>query len=322
MTSRRQFVLATALGAIAPAQVLAQAKRVRVGMLAPRQLGESGYAPHLVRRLEELGYRDGRTMALEYRNAEGVADRYPKLARELLEKNCAVIFAFGTAPAQALRAARSPVPVVFLAIERDPVKAGIVSDLRRPDGNATGVYIPQEAMVGKRFEILREALPVRRLLVLVDPLSKPLLDSATRAAELTGMRLTVVEFSRPPYDFEGALETGREAQAEALMLLGSARFSDERASLSALLLKHRLPSITFSAQHAEAGFLLAFSANQSKAARRAAEIGVQILKGVKPADIPVEQADEFELVVNLKTAKALSLKIPYAVLARATRVIE
>lgn len=322
MTSRRRFLFAAALGAIAPADVLAQQKMVRVGVLSPRALSASAYAPHLVRRLEELGYRDGSAMVLEYRSSDGVVERYAALARELIERRCDLVITLGLLPARALRDARAQMPVVFLAIEGDPVKDGLVSNLRRPEGNLTGVYIPQEAMVGKRFEVLREVLPVRRLLVLADPTGKAQVEIARRNAELAGIELTIVQFSRPPYDFDAAFAQGLRARVEAAMLLDSPRFSNDRAEISALMLKHRLPSISYSVQHAEAGMLMSFSANQLKFARRAAEIGVQILKGAKPADIPVEQADEFELTINARTAKALGVKIPESVLARATRIVQ
>src|SRR5437764_5572932 len=183
MTTRRQFLLASAIGAVAPAGAFAQPRQPRIGLLSPRALAESSYAPHLVRRLEELGYRDGSTMALEYRSAEGVYDRFSKLAIELVERKCDVVFSLGIVATHALRNARPLSPVVFLATEGDPVKAGLVSDLRRPDGNSTVVYIPQEALVEKRIELLREVVPLRRLLVLADFIGKDLLDTARRAAE-------------------------------------------------------------------------------------------------------------------------------------------
>jgi putative tryptophan/tyrosine transport system substrate-binding protein len=322
MTSRREFLFAGTVGALAPAHVLAQQKTVRVGVLSPRSLSESSYAPHLVRRLEELGFRPGSTMALEYRSTDGVVERFAPLARELIDRRCDIIFALGLLPTQALRDARAQMPVVFLAIEGDPIRQGLVSNLRRPEGNFTGVYIPQEAMVGKRFEVLREVMPVRRLLVLVDPAGKALVEIARRYAELAGIDLTIVQFSRPPYDFEGAFAQGLRAKVEAAMLLDSPRFSNDRVEISALLLKHRLPSTSYSVQHVQAGILMSFSANQSKAARRTAELGVQILRGAKAADIPVEQADEFELSINAKTARALGVKMPESVLARATRIVQ
>jgi putative ABC transport system substrate-binding protein len=322
MTSRRKFLFAATIGVAVPARVVAQQRTVRVGVLSPRPVSESAYAPHLVRRLEELGYRHGSTMALEYRSADGVVERFATLARELVQRQCDLVFTIGLLPARALRDARAQMPVVFLSTEGDPVKEGLVSNLRRPEANVTGVYIPQEAMVGKRFEVLREVLPVRRLLLLADPFGKTLVQIARRNAELAGIELTIVQFSRPPYDFDGAFAQGLRARVEAAMLLDSPRFSTDRTEISALLLKHRLPSISYSVQHTEAGILMSFSANQPKAARRTAELGAQILKGSNPADIPVEQVDEFELSINAKTARALGVKMPESVLARATRIVQ
>ncbi len=319
---RRKFLFASALGAIAPAWAFGQTRPVKVGMLSPRPMGESSYAPGVVKRLGELGYRDGSTMRLEYRSAGGAVDRYPRLARELIDLKCDVIFTLGTTPAIPFRDAGYPLPVVFLAIDADPVERKLVASLRTPGVNATGVYIPQNALVGKRLEVMRELVPgMRRVLIFSDLATRNQLPAVRKAAELAGMQLTVVEFSKQPYDFDGAFAAGRKAQVQALMTQSSPVFSTERAAIFALLVKYRLPSIGAATQLAEAGFLLSLNADSAKVTRRAAEIGVRILKGAKPADIPVEQADEFELVVNAKTARALGIKIPESVLVRATRVI-
>ena len=323
MTTRRRFLLATALGSIAPG-IYGQAKRpVKIGMLSPRALAESNYAPGIVRRLGELGYRDGGAMVLQYRSADGFADRYPRLARELIGLKCDVIFTLGTEPAIPFRDAGYPVPVVFLAVDADPVERNLVASLRNPGVNATGVYSPQSALVGKRLEVLRELMPgLRRLLVFSDFVTRSQLPAIRKAAEHTGTQLTVVEFSKQPYDFEGAFAAGRKAQVQALITLSSPVFSTERRAISVLLAKYRLPSIGAATQLVEAGFLLSLNVDPAKLTRRAAELGVQILKGAKPTDIPVEQADEFELAINAKTAKALGVKIPESVLARATRIVE
>jgi len=321
MTNRRGWLLAAVFGTMTPIRVLAEAKPAMIGMLSPRPMKESNYVPALLSRLEGLGYRAGSTMTLEYRSADGAPERYAKLAQELFAQKCDLIFAVGSAPAKALHDAKSPVRVVFLAIERDPIKSGIVSNLRQPDGNSTGVYIPQEEMVSKRFQILREVVPVRNLLVLSDPTSEHLLDAVRRVAGSTNVHLTVIEFARLPYDYAAAFEAGRKAGVEALMLVESPRFSTDRKTIAELLNKHRLPSMSFSVQHAEAGFLMTFSADVRKAARRAAEIGVRILKGTRTSDIPVEQVDEFEFVVNARTARALGIKMPESVLARTTRIV-
>ena len=318
---RRELLLASLVAAL-PAGALAQRKPVKIGVLLPRPPAESNYAPAFIKRLEELGYREGSAAILVYRHVEGIVERYPAAARELATEKCALYVAFGMAPAHALRALRSGVPTVFLAIEGEPVRAGLVSNLRRPDGNLTGVYIPAEEMLVKRIEILREVFPVKRLFLLTDPGSRHLLDIARGAAEHAGIRLTLFEFKTPPYDYAGAFEYARSQEVEAMMLLTGPRFSSDMRTIAELSLKHRLLSVSFALRHVEAGVLLMLSANQAKAARRTAELAVQVLKGAKPADIPVEQADEFELAINSTTANRLGVRIPESVLARATRIVQ
>ncbi len=315
---RRHFLL-SALGAIAPVRAFGQGRPVKVGFLGPRPLAESVYAGSIVRRLAELGYGN-----VEYRSADGFANRYPKLARELISLKCEVIVAFGDEhPARALQDARSPVPLIFLAVDYDPLEKGLVGSLRRPDRNTTGVYLPQNEMVAKRVEIMREVLPAaRRFLVFADVFSRDQIAAARKAAEAARVELTLTEFAGQPYDFSGAFQAGIEMGAEGFMSLASPVFAANAPALSALALKHRRPSIGSAAQLAEAGFLLSLNADAAKAARRVAEIAVRILKGTRPADIPVEQADEFELTINTKTARVLGVKIPQSVFARATRIVQ
>lgn len=319
---RRQLLLAGALGAMAPVCAFAQARPVRIGMLAPRPLAESTFSPAIVRRLSELGYRQGSGMVLEYRFPDGAGERFPKLARELLDLKCDLIFAGSLGAARALRDARPAIPVIFIAVDFDPLAQGFVASLRIPGGNMTGVYLRQGAVAAKRLEIARETLPgAKRFLVLADEHTQEQLDAVRKAAEAASVTLTVVEFRKQPYDLAAAFETGLRAGVEALIGLGSPVFAANLGKVSVFLARHRLPAIG-SAYAAEAGFLLSYSADHVKAGRRAADLGVRILKGAKPADTPVEQTDEFELVINLKTARALGVKIPHAVLTRAARAIE
>jgi putative ABC transport system substrate-binding protein len=301
--------------------VLAQNRPVRIGMLGPFPLAKSLYAPGVVRRLEELGYRESNGAILEYRSSDGHADRYTKLARELIELKCDVIFAIGTEPAaRAVQTAGSSIPLVFLAADYDPVERGIVTSLRKPDRNSTGLYLQQYSLIAKRIEILREALPAaRRLILFTDVFSRDQLPSARTAAAAARFDLAVVEFTEQPYDFAGAV-AGHKAQA--LMVLSSPMFSSNAALIAGLLAKHRLPSIGSSVRHAEGGFLFSLGVDPSKVGRRVADLGARILKGSKPADIPVELADEFDLIINAKTARALGVKVPESVLARATRIVE
>lgn len=323
MTSRRQFLFAGALGALSTRYAAAQARPVKVGMLVPRSIAESIYASSVLRRLNELGYREGAGMVLEYRSADGFAERYPKLARELIEAKCDIIFAIGDQnPARVLRQAQVAVPVVFIAVDYDPLEKGIVSSLSRPDGNITGVYVPAIELAAKRIQIMQELVPrANRFLMLADEFSKDQIGAAQKAAQRAGIALTLVEFAKPPYDLAGAFETGRKADVKALVTLASPVFAASRAVLSALSLQYRLPSIGTALQLVNAGFLLILGADDSKVARKAAEIGNRVLKGAKPSDIPVEQADEFILAVNVKTARELGIRIPESILARATRIV-
>ena len=322
MTTRRRFLLVSAAGAIAPACVLAQARPARVGMLTPRAKSESFFAPAILRRLGELGYREGSSLLLEYRHPDGVVERYRPLAQELVGLQCDLIFAIGPEHvAHALRDARTPAPVVFLAVDYDPLKRGIVASLARPGGNFTGVYGLNPEITLKRLEIAQELLPrATRFLVLSDAYTQDQLSELKRVADARQVQLTAVEYVRQPHEYSAAFETARQARAQALIVLTSPVFADNRATISALAMSHRLPAVGFSTP--DAAFLVGYSANAVKMGQRVAEIGVQILKGAKPADIPVEQAGEFDLQVNLKTARALGVKIPYSVLARATKLIE
>jgi putative ABC transport system substrate-binding protein len=306
MTSRRQFVVAGALGAIAPVGAFAQARPVKIGILAPRSLAESNLTGNIVQRLAELGYRQGSEMVLEYRSAEGHADRFGRLARELIEAKCDLIFAVGPEhAARALRDAHSTTPVVLYANDYDPLEKGIIKSLSRPEGNITGEAVPT----------------ARRFLVLSDPFTQDQLVAARKAADMMGLQITVVEFAKQPYDYAAAFETGRKAKTQSLMMLTSPAFSADFATWVGLAQRQRLPGIG-TGLFGERGLLLGYGAHPTKGTRRAAELGARILKGARPADIPVEQDDEFELVVNSKTAKALGLKIPESVRARATKIVQ
>jgi len=215
------------------------------------------------------------------------------------------------------------VPVVFYAVDFDPVEKGLVKNLRRPEWNMTGLYSPIESLAAKKLELAQDVLPqAKHFLVLSDFHSSDQLRALKAAAQARGARLTVVEFEQAPYDLAGAFETGRRAGVDGFIGLSSPFFGGRRAELGRLFVKYRMPALGARLSLQEPGYLAGYHFNFTKIARRTAEIMVQVLKGAKPADIPIEQADEFELVINLKTAKALGVKFPYSVLARATQVIE
>jgi putative tryptophan/tyrosine transport system substrate-binding protein len=321
MTTRRQLLVAAILGAVVPARVFAQA-RPRVGILAGTPREKSYATPLLLERLAELGYKDRATLAVEYRYAARL-DRVPTAIRELLERKCDLIFVLATETnARALREAQSSVPVVLIA-DFDPVEAGIVESLARPGGNITGVYIPVSVLVGKRIEIAHEILPAAsRYLALADPFSKSEVQGMRKAADVRGLRLTVVEFTQQPYDLAGAFETGRKEGMSGVFLPTSPEFIARRTEISALLARHRLPAFAPNSLASEPGILASYSVDSRRFIWRAAEMAARILRGAKPSDMPLEQPSEFSVVINLRTAKALGIRIPSSVLARATQVIE
>jgi len=321
---RRSFLVA---GMLAPmASAFAQQRPARIGLLLPFPFATLRTAPSgaVIRRLEELGYRNGAGAVFEPRSSDGVAERYPRLARELVELKCDVIFSLGPeAGVRALREATSTVPIVFLAVDFDPLEKGVVASLRRPGANVTGVFVPTLGLAAKRLEIAQEVMPAARVfLVLADVHTRDQLAALHKAAEMRGARLRVAELGQPPYDYAPAFKSARQAGVQFLLGLGSPVFFAERAKIAAQLQGERVPAVGVSPPFADAGYLLSYGADLAKLGVRSAELIVRILRGAKPADLPVEQADEFELVVNLKTANALNLKIPYSVLARATKVIE
>ena len=277
----------------------------------------------ILKRLGELGFVDGKNLSVEMRSADGVTERFAPLAAELVRAKCDLIIAYGAeVAAKALMQATVSIPIVFLAIDYDPLDAGIVTSLRRPAGNVTGIYIPNTVLAAKRLELLREVLPAaKRILALVDPYSAEQFKVARAAAARLNLEIFVITFAAPPYDLEGAFEKGRAAGVEALSLFISPVFFEQRARISRLVTQYRLPSIGAFPSYVEASFM-SYGVTTSKAFERAGDIAASILKGTNPGEIAVEQAGVFEIVINLKVAKTLGIKIPQAVLLRADRVIE
>jgi putative ABC transport system substrate-binding protein len=324
MTSRRQFLITGALGALGIFTARAQPRPVTVGILLARPLNESFYAPAVVRRLGELGYREGTTLTLEHRSADGVVDRFPSLARELADAKCDLAFAIGPEHAViALQRTRVFFPIVFLAVDYDPLERGVVTSLGQPDRNTTGVYIPQGQLGAKRLEILREIVPqARRFLVLSDAFCRDQLPPVRRAAAAANVELTVIELRNPPYNFRTAFESARQAGVGGYISLASPVFATQAEDLGAELARHKLPSAGWTTEMQRIGFVVGYSEDRVKASRRTADMGLRILKGARPSEIPVEQADEFEFVINANAARTLGLKIPESVLARATRIVQ
>ena len=320
MVTRRCLLRYGVLAACAPGMVLSQTRRRRIGVLSALPAEKSVLAPMLRKALAELGYRDGVEIDVDFRYA-GPATT---LARELVDSRCDVVFALGGAgQAGAFRGIGKLTPVVFIATTFDPVEAGIVESLARPGRNITGVYVPVEALAAKRFELAKEILPqATRYLVLVDRATRAQAAAIERAARQHGAQVTSVDFETPPHDLPSAFEAGRKAGVQAVFLQGSARSTRLRTEFSSLLVKYRLPAFVPAFMANDEGSLASYSVDIYTLVRRAAEQGVRILGGIKPADIPVEGPDEYELIVSLRRARALGVAIPPVVLARATRIVE
>ena len=319
----RRRTLVQALGFLfAPSIAIGQARPVRIGVLAP--VAKSRFLPAALKRLEELGYVEGKNLVIDYRSTEGVAERGPALARELIRAKSDLILAITGAEhtVRALLEAKAVTPVVIVVANYDPVKAGIISSLSRPGGNITGMFFPVFELAAKHMELMREIVPkAKRYLVLADPYTDLQLEFVRKAAEQLRVEIVVERFAALPYDLDSAFVKGKAAGTEAVIVLDSAAWGPMR-KIAELAVKHRLPSVVNVQHMGEPEFLIGYGANFDTAFVRLGDIMASILKGVKPADIPVEQPTQFELVVNQKTAKALGIKIPQSIMLRATRVIE
>jgi putative ABC transport system substrate-binding protein len=324
---RRRFLLTSLAGALAAplaAETQPVGKSYRISFLALTPGEDTTSMRALVERLHELSYSEGRNMTFEYRSAKGLPERLPQLAMELVRAKPDVLIAgFGTLTAQAAKAATTTIPIVFTTVG-DPVGSGVVTSLARPGGNATGLSGLTE-IGGKRLELLQELIPGNKVVaVLMNP-STPFtllaLKEVKTAAEAERIRLEVLE-ARTPDQVSGRFEAAIKAGARGLLVLEDPLMYDLRRQISDLAAKFRLPAVYTYRDYAQAGGLMSYGTDRRQIYRRAAEYVDKILKGAKPADLPVEQPTKFEFVINLKTAKALGLTIPPSLLARADQVIE
>ena len=270
--------------------------------------------------LRELGYVQGRDAVLEYRFAEGKLDRMPSLAADLVRLKADVIVAGGTPAVRAAKGATSTIPIVVWGAA-DLVAAGLVTSLARPGGNITGFHDLSPELSGKRLELLKETIPgLRRVAVLWSPpgLQLPEIEAAARAI---GMQLQLVEV-RAPDQFQNAYAAMIQERANTLIIVQNSFTLVHRRQLLELAKKSRLPMVCEASEWAPDGCLIAYGPDRIDAIRRAAGSVDRILKGAKPADLPIEQPRKFHLVINLKTAKALGLTIPPSLLLRADHVIQ
>jgi len=329
---RRAFIGALTGGLLA-APLAAEAQQAttvaRIGYLATN-LATSPHTREAFRQgLRDLGYVEGRNLVIEYRSAEGKRERLPALAAELVALKVDVIVteAGNTVVPLAAKQATRTLPIVFAAAA-DPVGSGLVTNLARPGGNVTGLSNLTAELIGKRLELLTQAVPgVGQVAVLWLPgalgerTEKEMLTEAEVAARGLGVRLQFVE-TRDPADFHRAFSDMTRARTGALTLLPSNMFLREHRRLVDLAARHRLPTVYALREFVDAGGLMSYAASLTDSSRRAATYVDKIFKGAKPGDLPVEQATKFELAINLKTARALGLTIPPALLQRADQVIE
>jgi putative ABC transport system substrate-binding protein len=327
---RRTFLAGTGavlLAAPLAAEAQQAAKVARIGYLTGNLT--TGLHLHEAFRqgLRDLGYVEGRNVVIEYRSAEGKYERLPALAAELVALKVDVIVVTSTPAALAAKQATRTIPIV-LAWAGDPVGSGLVTSLARPGGNVTGLSVLAPELVGKRLELLKQAVPgVNRVAVLWHPgdyaerTDKDMLKEADVAARALGVRLQFVE-ARGPEDFDRAFSDMTRARADAVTVQSTNVFFIERRRLVDLAAKNRLPAMYLTREFVDAGGLMAYGPNVADLFRRAATYVDKILKGAKPGDLPVEQPTKFELVINLRTAKALGLTIPQSLLGRADEIIQ
>ena len=326
MKARARLLAAVVLGILSvpvPSDAQAQARIVRVGYLTPGS--HSAREEVLRRELGRLGYVEGQNLVLEYRSADGHFERLPGLAQELVALKVDVIVAVVTQAALAARKATSTIPIVMVGVS-DPVASGLVASLARPGGNVTGTSATVADVVGKQLELLRELLPgVSRVAALWNPANpvfqKQQLGETIAAAAALRVELRFVE-ARAAGELDRAFASIAGQRPNALLILADPMFTLHRARIGDLAARHRLPTVSGASEYAAAGILATYGPSFADAYRLAAPYVDRILKGAKPADLPVERIAKFELVINARTARALGVTIPQSVAVRAERVIE
>jgi putative ABC transport system substrate-binding protein len=328
MPGRRTFIAGLVGGVVAAplAAVAQQAGRVyRLGYLSTptRESVERGLAAFL-QTLRDLGWVEGRNLLIEYRWAEGDVERLPALAAELVGRNVDVIVAPAGSAALAAKKVTSAIPIVMI-FASDPVETGLVASLRQPGANITGTtFTPGPEIFGKQLQILKEAVPgAARVAMLSNP-ADPSFALQLREVESTsrslGIRLQHVE-ARGPEQFDDAFAAMARERADALLVTGTSTFLAHRTRLAELALKGRLPTMHSFRESVEAGGLMAYAVNMADFVGRAAGYVDKILKGAKPADLPIEQPTKFQLIINLKVARALGITVPQPVVLRADELI-
>ncbi len=324
---RREFIALLAGAAAWPLPARAQQSRKlpRIGvLLAGTPASFSPRAKALRDGLHDLGYVEGATIAIEWKWGQDRAERLPELAAELVGLNVDAIVTAGTPAAKALKNATRTIPII-MALIGDPVAAGLVETLARPGGNATGFSIVAPELSGKRLQLLKEIVPGISAVAVISNAANPQSQIELRemqvAAQTLDLRLQPVQISAES-SLENAFEKLSKESIQALIVLTDAILYSQRSRIVALAAEKRLPAMYFFREFVQEGGLMSYAPSDSDLFRRAATYVDKVLKGTKPADLPVEQPIKFELIINLKTANALGLAVPPTLLARADAVIE
>jgi len=329
LVDRRRFMAAIAGGLLAaPLAAEAQTGRMpHVGFLRGGTGGTPMPMPHLLQALRdglaEFGYVEGQNVAIEYHWAEESTERLRALAAELVERRVEVIVTPGPSAIEAAKSVTRTVPIVAIDFESDPVAARYAASFAKPGGNITGVFLDHAELSGKWLDLLKEAVPkLGRVAVLWDT-STPThqLNAIKVAARVLALKIDTLEVRRLN-DFDGAFGAAAKIRAQGVVILSSPLVSRHGPELAAPAIAKRLPTISLFREHATGGCLMSYGPSLADGYRRLGSLAGRILKGAKPADLPIEQPTKFELVINLKTAKALGLTIPPSLLARTDQVIE
>ena len=307
------------------AEAQQRAKLPKIGWLSPGSTASNTRIELFLREFRKLGYIEDKNITLERRSADDKLDRLPALADELVRHKVDVLLTGGTNGAVALKNATRTIPIVFFGAVSDPVAVGLIASLARPGGNITGFTAIAVVLTGKRLELLKETIPkLSRVAVLWGPggrASGQTWKESQLAARELGLQLHSMEVSSAD-KYESAFKEAIKARSEALAVTQHTLAASNQRRIADLATKHRLPAMYYRGDFVESGGLMSYGADQDEPYRQAASMVDKILKGAKPADLPVEQPKKFELIINLKAAKQIGLTIPPNVLARADRVIK
>jgi putative ABC transport system substrate-binding protein len=325
---RRSFIMLLGGAAAWPVAALGQPsepqRRIAVfgAVLANRVMGPAYQA--FLDELQRAGFVEGQNLVVDHRASDQDTARLSAWAVEMIAANPDVLVALGSeSPLQVWARASQTLPIVFVANNYDPIARGYVQSLARPGGNTTGIFLRQTELAEKQVELLTQAFPERtRLAVLWDSVSADQFVTAEQRARLLRLQVYSRKMENPPYDFAPAFRAFADAGADMLLVLSSTFFAQKRDHLVELALRHRLPAMFIFKAYVEAGGLMSYGADNVAMYRQGGTLVGKILKGNKPGDLPVEQPTKYEMVVNLKTAKAIGVELPTAILLRADEVIE